>query len=123
LKAHCKLVLVAFLVSLIAVSILAGCGGPSVAGVYFSSSFPDFRLDLKSDGTYVQKVNDLEPQKDSGPLMEVTVKTYRGTFTVNNKRVVLNGEPNEMGQNSFKIVGRNLKGPYGLWVRQPAAKK
>lgn len=52
------------------------------------------------------------------------LKTYRGTFTVKDKRVILNGEPTEpAGVNSYKIVGRNLKGPWGLWVRQPAAKK
>jgi hypothetical protein len=133
LKHNCKVVLLASLIVCLILGILvAGCGGPSVTRVYLPPSWlaSDFRLELKSDGTYVQRISDLEPKKVYSDTfiglhdIEVPEKTYRGTFTVKDKRVILNGEPTEpAGVNSYKIVGRNLKGPYGVWVRKPAAKK
>jgi len=130
LKHNYEVVLLATLiVCLIVGTLVAGCGGPSVAGVYLPSSWSaaGFRLELRSDGTYVQRVNDLDPQDypDTIPdAMEVLLKTYRGTFTIKDKRVILNGEPTEpAGVNSYEIIGKNLEGPYGVWVRKPAAKK
>jgi hypothetical protein len=125
LKARCKPVLIAFLVSLISVSILAGCGGPSVSsvvGVYIGGPpsplvppfagvvYPPQTLELKANGTFEHIA-----YIPGNPM-------YKGTFAVKNKQVILHGEPPE-AHGTFKIVGRNLSNHWGLWVRQSEKKK
>lgn len=124
-------------VCLVVATVTAGCGGSSIAGVYrlynppWKSTpgyalVPHLRLELKSDGTYVQTTYDQTVpliKTPTGSISKFVEKTYKGTYTVRNngkgqpKQVILNGEPTP--SNIYQIVKLGLSNSLGLWAKKP----
>jgi len=130
--------LATLIICLIVAIVLVGCGGTSasyvvgvynLAGVYIGppsplmpsgvgTPLPAQRLQLTADGTYEHTTyipNPLSKTAPSGSVILPLAPTYKGTFTVKGKQVVLYGEPPE-AYGTFKIVGINLSNHWGQWV-------